>query len=59
MEIDSDAAQVPSEPIELILAPFQRFLHAQTTSGLLLMAAAALALAWANSPFSIRMTSPG
>ena len=52
MEIDSDAVQEPGEPIERILAPFQRFLHAQTTSGLLLMAATALALAWANSPWS-------
>ena len=40
------------EPIEKILAPLQRFLHAQTTSGLLLIGATVLALVWANSPWA-------
>lgn len=40
----------PSELIEKILAPFQRFLKAQSTSGLLLLGVTVVALGWANSP---------
>ncbi|UQA57976.1 Na+/H+ antiporter NhaA [Polyangium aurulentum] len=36
---------------ESIVRPLERFLHVQAASGLLLLAAAALALAWANSPY--------
>jgi len=39
-------------PIEKILGPFQRFLHAQTTSGILLLAVTAIALVWANSTWA-------
>jgi len=35
-----------------ILTPFEEFIHQQTTSGLLLMAAAVLALIMANGPFA-------
>src|SRR5688572_11574260 len=40
------------ERIERILAPFREFAQATASSGILLMAAAAIALAWANSPFA-------
>jgi NhaA family Na+:H+ antiporter len=36
---------------ESIVRPLERFLHVQAASGLLLLAAAAVALAWANSPY--------
>jgi NhaA family Na+:H+ antiporter len=39
----------PAEPIETILAPFQRFLRAQATSGILLLGVTVIALLWANS----------
>jgi NhaA family Na+:H+ antiporter len=35
-----------------IAAPVERFLHTETGSGLLLLAAAAVALVWANSPWT-------
>jgi Na+:H+ antiporter, NhaA family len=35
---------------ERLLAPLERFLHVEAASGIVLLAAAALALAWANSP---------
>jgi NhaA family Na+:H+ antiporter len=38
--------------IERILAPFQRFMHTESASGLLLLACTALALVWANSPWA-------
>jgi NhaA family Na+:H+ antiporter len=34
------------------LAPVERFLHVEAASGILLLVAAALALAWANSPWA-------
>lgn len=40
-----------SRPIDRLLIPFGRLLHHELTGGLLLFAAAALALLWANSPF--------
>lgn len=40
----------PEPPIEKILGPFQRFLHAQATSGILLLGVTVVALVWANSP---------
>jgi NhaA family Na+:H+ antiporter len=36
---------------ESLVRPLERFLHVQAASGLLLLAAAAVALAWANSPY--------
>jgi len=35
---------------ERAFATFERFLHIQSASGLVLLGAAAVALAWANSP---------
>ncbi len=37
---------------EKILSPFQKFVKIESFSGILLMAATIIALAWANSPFS-------
>jgi NhaA family Na+:H+ antiporter len=38
-------------PIDRILAPFREFTRSNAASGILLMAAAVIALGWANSPF--------
>src|SRR5215211_7338194 len=58
----SDAASrapshgVPSSPeaplIERVLAPFRRFTHMQSASGIVLLGATAIALGWANSPWA-------
>ncbi len=48
-----DAKSQPDlQPIERVLIPFQRFLHAQASGGLLLLATTLIALLWANSPWS-------
>ncbi len=39
-------------PIEKILGPFQRFLRAQATSGILLLGVTVVALVWANSSWA-------
>ncbi len=39
-------------PIERLLAPFREFANSSAASGILLIAAAVIALGWANSPFS-------
>jgi NhaA family Na+:H+ antiporter len=50
-------ATVPTAPathapvIERILRPFQRFAQQETSSGLVLLGCAVIALAWANSPW--------
>jgi Na+:H+ antiporter, NhaA family len=41
----------PPSPIERLLGPFYRFTHAETSGGIVLMIAAIIALAWANSPY--------
>ncbi|HKZ73661.1 MAG TPA: Na+/H+ antiporter NhaA [Steroidobacteraceae bacterium] len=41
----------PAPLHERLLAPLERFLHIEAASGIVLLAAAALALAWANSPW--------
>lgn len=41
----------PRPPIERIVKPFEAFIRTETSSGLLLMGCAILALIWANSPF--------
>jgi NhaA family Na+:H+ antiporter len=46
------AANRPAEPIERILAPFRDFTRSSASSGLLLMAAAVVAMVLANSPWS-------
>lgn len=38
--------------IQPIVEPFQRFLHAQSTGGVLLLAATVMAMVWANSPWA-------
>ncbi len=42
---------VESRPVERIVRPFQDFAHKQSSGGILLIAATAVALAWANSPW--------
>ena len=39
-------------PVDRLLAPFREFARTSASSGLLLIAAAAVALVWANSPFA-------
>jgi NhaA family Na+:H+ antiporter len=39
-------------PVERIVRPFQDFAHKQSSGGILLIAATAVALAWANSPWA-------
>jgi NhaA family Na+:H+ antiporter len=47
------AVQEPTQPlIERLMAPFQRFAHAASASGVVLLAATAVALVWANSPWA-------
>jgi NhaA family Na+:H+ antiporter len=41
-------------PVRRVLQPFQEFVRLEAASGVLLMAAAILALAWANSPWAER-----
>ncbi len=45
-------AVVPREPIDRLIAPFERFLHIEAASGVVLLVFAALALLLANSPVS-------
>ena len=40
------------QPIERLLAPFRQFARTSVSGGLILMAAAVIALVWANSPFA-------
>jgi NhaA family Na+:H+ antiporter len=48
----SAAAQAAPPPvIERILRPFQRFTQQETSSGVVLLACAVIALGWANSPW--------
>jgi NhaA family Na+:H+ antiporter len=39
-------------PIERVMSPFQAFLKAEATGGIILLVCTAIALAWANSPWS-------
>ncbi len=41
-----------THPIEMLAASFRKFLRLESSSGILLLAAMAAALAWANSPWS-------
>ncbi len=41
----------PSRPIDAITTPFQRFFEAESSSGVLLLTFALVAIAWANSPW--------
>src|SRR5687768_13173214 len=50
--VRSPVASADVPPLhERLLAPLERFLQIEAASGIVLLAAAALALAWANSPF--------
>ena len=42
----------PARPIDRLLSPFQEFLRIEAAGGILLLAATAIALIWANSPWS-------
>ena len=46
--MDGDAAPL----IDRMLAPFQRFVHTESASGVVLLACTAVALVWANSPWA-------
>lgn len=41
-----------TDVIDRIVLPFQRFLHAQSSSGIVLLLCTAAALIWANSPWA-------
>ncbi|MDQ3493372.1 MAG: Na+/H+ antiporter NhaA [Chloroflexota bacterium] len=43
---------LPPKPIDRLLTPFRSFFRLEAAGGLALMAAAAIALIWANSPFA-------
>jgi len=45
-------AQPPAPPIDRVIGPFREFFQSTVSGGLLLMAAAIVALVWANSPWS-------
>src|SRR5574338_382101 len=48
-----DLAPSPGAPlVERVLAPFRRFARTASASGIVLLAATAIALAWANSPWA-------
>lgn len=49
---DNASRDLGKEPIERILGPFQRFLQAQATSGVLLLVVTAVAIVWANSAWA-------
>jgi Na+:H+ antiporter, NhaA family len=40
------------QPIRRVLYPITKFMHAEASGGIVLIACAALALAWANSPWA-------
>lgn len=42
----------PRSPVERVLDPFQHFLHAETTGGIILLVCTALAMVAANSPLT-------
>ena len=42
----------PQEPVDQLVGPFARFMHVEASGGVVLVAATALALFLANSPFS-------
>lgn len=42
----------PNPPIQRVISPITRFMHAETSGGIVLMACAVIALIWANSPWS-------
>ncbi len=49
---EEETFEFPKAPIDRVVAPIERFLHVAAASGVVLVAAAVVALAWANSPWS-------
>jgi NhaA family Na+:H+ antiporter len=47
-----DQVELPREPIDALVAPFDRFMHVEASSGFVLLAATFAALLLANSPWS-------
>ncbi|HET9520869.1 MAG TPA: Na+/H+ antiporter NhaA [Candidatus Limnocylindrales bacterium] len=45
-------ADLSPQPVDRLLAPFREFSRREASGGVLLMVAAVVALAWANSPFA-------
>jgi len=46
------AATIPPAPVDRVLAPFREFIRLEASGGIVLIVAAVVALAWANSPWS-------
>lgn len=44
-----DAPEFPSEPVDAVVTPLQRFIHTEVSGGLVLLAAAVIAMGIANS----------
>ncbi len=44
--------QLPKEPIDIVIDPFKRFIHIESSSGVVLLLASVIALLLANSPWS-------
>lgn len=40
-----------TDPVDVVTAPIQRFLNLETSGGIVMLVCAALAMAWANSPW--------
>jgi NhaA family Na+:H+ antiporter len=49
-KVNDDFAE--PRPVDRLLAPLRNFLHTEASGGFLLLAAALVALVWANSPFA-------
>src|SRR5688572_20303063 len=50
--VRSSERVAPAAPIERVLRPFREFAHLEAAGGLVLLAATAIALVWANSPWA-------
>lgn len=51
-EVPAAAPAPAAPPIERVLRPIREFIHLEAASGVVLLVATALALAWANSPWA-------
>ena len=51
---EESRVRLPEEPIDRLIGPFERFMHVEASSGIVLLAATVLALVLANSPMSER-----
>ncbi|HKY72003.1 MAG TPA: Na+/H+ antiporter NhaA [Nitrospira sp.] len=52
MDDQRDTKPARQVPIQQVVEPFQEFVHAESSGGILLLAATAVALIWANSPWA-------